>query len=161
MTRKGFVLQLLAGLVPTLLIVTLLPWSGGGNIVAAVWTALHMDEPTAFTMDQVNSRLVKREAGHVDLMTWSNDRLLLQGWAADIAARKPARSVQVFVNQQNAGAVVPSNDRPDVSKALGISTSSPFGFKANVPANARAGVKVFAEMYDGSFAELHYPAPSQ
>ena len=59
-----FVLQLLAGLVPTLSIMYFLPWSGGGNIVAAVWTVLHMDELIlAFRlMDQVNSRLVKNAA---------------------------------------------------------------------------------------------------
>jgi hypothetical protein len=72
-------------------------------------------------------------------------------------AKRPAKSVQVFVNGSNAGSVVPRIDRPDVTKAFGITSSRTFGFRAIVPGNAADTVRVFAEDSDGSFFELHPP----
>lgn len=160
MRHKTIALQMVAGTAVTALIVALLPWSEG-NVIAGVWTALRMRTLPAYTIDQVERKLVKRESGCVDAMLLSGDTLALAGWAADIIAKQPARSVQFFVGQKNIGVFVPDRGRPDVAAALRFPTSQPFGFVAGVPATSTSGVRAFAEMRDGSFAELHYPVPAK
>jgi hypothetical protein len=138
------------------LIVALLPWSGG-NVASSLWTALGRGEGSHHTLEQVSARLAQREGGFVDKMSFADGKVLVEGWAADTVAKQPALSVQIFVNGRYAGAFAPTFERPDVSKFLGISESLPFGFKASAAAKTNDAIRAFAEQRDGSFVELHYP----
>jgi hypothetical protein len=149
------IIQIIAAVALTALIAALLP-SSGGNVIAAV-EALNFGAGATYGLNEVMAHLVKREGGHIDKITQSGSSIIVEGWAINEAAKRPAKSVQVFVNGSNAGSVVPRIDRPDVTKAFGITSSRTFGFRAIVPGNAADTVRVFAEDSDGSFFELHPP----
>jgi hypothetical protein len=156
MMRIRFSPAAAAAVALTVVIAALLPRSEG-NVAAALWVALRLDEKPRYTATQVSARLAQREGGYVDSMDFTDDEIVVWGWAADFIAKKPARSVQIFVNGVNAGAFAPAEDRPDVTKAVGASDASPFGFRVVVAGKAGDAVRTFAEQTDGSFAELHYP----
>jgi hypothetical protein len=151
----GNYIQIIAALALTALIAALLPASGG-NVIAAV-RALNFGAGASYGMNEVMAHLVKREGGHIDKITQSGSSIIVDGWALNVAAKRPAKRVQVFVNGRNAASVVPRFDRPDVAKAFGITSSLTFGFKAIVPGNAADTVRVFTEDSDGSFSELPLP----
>jgi hypothetical protein len=110
-----------------------------------------------YTIEQVSAHLAQRAAGFVDKMHSTNGTVVLEGWAEDVVTKLPALSVQIFVNDANAGDVAFAVERPDVSKDLGVTASPLFGFTASVAAKASDEIRAFAEQTDGSFAELHYP----
>jgi hypothetical protein len=149
------IIQIVAAVALTALIVALLP-SSGGNVIAAV-RALNPDRVAIRGLDQVTAHLVTKEGGHIDKITLSGSNTIVEGWAMDETAKRPAKSVQIFVNGTNAGSVVPRIDRPDVAKAFGIASSPTFGFRAIVPGNVAAKVRAFAEDSKGSFVELRVP----
>ena len=157
MMRIRFSPAAAAAVALTVVIAALLPQSEG-NVAAALWVALRMDEKPRYTATQVSAHLAQREGGYVDSMDFTDDEIVLWGWAADFIAKEPARSVQIFVNGVNAGAFAPAEDRPDVTKAVDAADSSPFGFRVVVAGKAGDAVRAFAEQRDGSFAELHYPS---
>jgi hypothetical protein len=157
MTRRNHAYQIAAGLALSGLIVALLPWSGG-NVVAAIWAAARTKNAAKHSIAHVQSHLLAREAGNVDSVIRAGTRIILQGWAADLATLKPARSVQIFVNDENVAGVVPRYDRGDVAAALGRRLPQSLGFKADISANPSDIVTVFAELNDGTFAKLHYPS---
>jgi hypothetical protein len=114
--------------------------------------------PPSIAMDQIKAKLVARTAGFVDQFLKGTDSISISGWAADISAKGTARSVHVFVNGRPMSTLVPQQVRPDVAAAFGIPEVAPSGFSVVIKAAPQGSVQVFAELQDGSFAELGYPA---
>jgi hypothetical protein len=135
--------RLLIFLTKPILVGTLLAWAAAPASSADLNT---------YTIEQVNGHVMQGDGGSVDKIDTTDSGKKLQGWAADITTKKPARSVQIFVNGANAGAFPCTIDRTDVSQALGVSDK--FGFVVDVSAKPTDAVKVFAEQNDGSFVEI-------
>jgi len=118
--------------------------------------AASSDTMPRVSMAEVNSHLVNAPgAGFVDQVSSAEPDVSIAGWAADGATNGPAAAVHIFVNGTDLLAVEPDVYRPDVSKALGSTSRQLFGFSVIVrPSVPDAGIKVFAQMHDGTFAEL-------
>ena len=149
--------EALAATLLTLFIVFLVPREqSNGNVLDAVSKSIHLSKGPTYEVDQVKAHLLAAASGHVDLVRWENGSVQIEGWAANVVARKPVRAVLIFVNGRNVARINPQYDRPDVSAALAMAAAQPVGFKIRVTANKSDVVEVFAEQDDGSFSELPY-----
>ncbi len=94
-------------------------------------------------------------AGFVDVIHRIGQDLKIVGWAADPATKSPATAVYIFVNGSDVVAVAPTVSRPDINSFLNPDPRQLFGFTTNVPVSESIdSLRVFAQMHDGSFAEL-------
>jgi hypothetical protein len=101
--------------------------------------------------------------GYVDGVTIEGTAAVINGWAVDATARKPASLIVVMVNGRSAAGSVPAMSRPDVTAALRIPSAEMSGYAVRVtiapdasPKSTR--VRVFALRADGAAHELVYPA---
>jgi len=151
--RRDKYIQIVVASLLTILIAVLLPTSGG-NIITAL-LALHVG--TRPSMDDVTAHQVKRDGGYIDRITRSGSSIIIEGWALNVAAKRPATRVQIFVNGTNAGSVAPQFERLDVAKAFGVTSSRPLGFRAIVSGGPSVTLRIFTEDPDGTFAEVAIP----
>jgi hypothetical protein len=116
--------------------------------------------PSVVGIDEVRAHLATQVApenvGYIEKITRAEQNLVVDGWAADAAARSPAVAVHVFVADHDAAVGIPNLPRPDVATALNITSSNVFGFHFLAPVGSASGgdVHVFAQLHDGSFREL-------
>jgi hypothetical protein len=99
--------------------------------------------------------------GYVDGVTIEGAAMLINGWAVDATARKPASLIVAMVNGQSAAGGVPTISRPDVAAALRIPSVGMSGYSVRVviPPDASpkpTRVRVFALRADGAARELVY-----
>ena len=94
--------------------------------------------------------------GFIEKITRTEQNLVVDGWAADAAARLPAVAVHVFVAGHDAAVGMPNLPRPDVATAINFTSSNVFGFHILAPVGSASGgdVHVFAQLHDSSFREL-------
>lgn len=99
--------------------------------------------------------------GYVDGVTIEGTAAVINGWAVDATARKPASLIVVTVNGQSAAGGVPALPRPDVATALRIPSVGMSGYSVRLaiapdasPKSTR--VRVFALRADGAARELVY-----
>ena len=110
--------------------------------------------------DEVKAHLAMQVAqgtvGYIEKITRTEQNLVVDGWAADAAARSPAVAVHVFVADHDAAVGIPNLPRPDVATALNITSSNVFGYHIVAPVGSASSgdVHVFAQLHDGSFREL-------
>ena len=150
--------EVLIGCALSLLVISDIP-RADGNLKFLLPESFVRPSPSV-AMDQVKAKLVARTAGFVDQFLKGTDSISISGWAADISAKGTVRSVHVFVNGRPMSTLVPQQMRPDVAAAFGIPEVAQSGFSVviKVAPQAQGSVQVFAELQDGSFAELGYPA---
>ena len=114
--------------------------------------------PSVVGIDEVKAHLAAQIApvGYIEKITRTEQNLVVDGWAADAAAKSPAVAVHVFVAGHDAAVGIPNLPRPDVATALNITSSNVFGFNILAPVGSAPGgdVHVFAQLHDGSFSEL-------
>ena len=116
--------------------------------------------PPVVGIDEVKAHLATQVApenvGYIEKITRTEQNLVVDGWAADAAARSPAVAVHVFVAGHDAAVGIPNLPRPDVATALNITSSNVFGFHILAPVGSASGgdIHVFAQLHDGSFREL-------
>ena len=151
MTR-GTAFQTAAALGLTVLIACFLPTRVGS--VFAPQAGLYRDLASRYTMPEIKVRLTSAEAGHIDRIAHTGVTIIVEGWAIDARAKRPAKSVQVFIGETKVGRVVPTFDRPDVAD---FGDRPLFGFRAVVRGNPTDPVRAYAEEWDGSVSELHQP----
>jgi hypothetical protein len=113
-------------------------------------------------IDEVKAHLQTQIAnvGFIEKIVQTEKNLVVEGWAADPAARSPAVAVHVFVAGEDVAVDTPNLPRPDVATVLSAA-SNLFGFHIVVrvgPTSVR-DVQVFAQLHDGSFVELMTLAP--
>ena len=105
---------------------------------------------------------VAQGGGFVDYGYVRRDSLVLQGWAADVAAGVPARTILVFADGRLVFAGRPNVSRPDVAAALGRPALRRAGYSALVPVAAvrgregRRDVRIFS-LVAGRALEVEYP----
>ncbi len=61
------------------------------------------------------------KGGIDEIKRLDNDRVALQGWAADVSDAQSALAVMVFVDGRHQLTMAPSGRRPEVAAALGLS----------------------------------------
>jgi hypothetical protein len=91
---------------------------------------------------------------------------VVRGWAADLAARKPARLILVADGERVVGTAVPTFVRPDVQRSLGDKAFRRSGYEVSVPWTRLAGprgpdlanLRVYGLLADGRALELPYGA---
>ena len=116
--------------------------------------------PFVVGIDEVKAHLATQVApenvGYIEKITRTEKNLVVDGWAADMAARSPAVAVHVFVADHDVAVGIPNLPRPDVATALNITSPNVFGFHILAPVGSASGgdVDVFAQLHDGSFAPL-------
>jgi hypothetical protein len=119
-----------------------------------VASGLGIDEVRAHLQTQIQN------AGFIEKIMQTDKGLVVEGWAADPTAKSPAVAVHVFVAGEDVAVDSPNVPRSDVATALGAA-SNLFGFHLVAPARSKSArdVHVFAQLHDGSFAELLTLAP--
>ena len=116
--------------------------------------------PSVVGIDEVKAHLATQIApenvGYIEKITRTEQNLVVDGWAADAAARSPAVAVHVFVADHDVAVGIPNLPRPDVATVINITSSNVFGFHILAPVGLVSGedVHVFAQLHDGSFREL-------
>jgi hypothetical protein len=98
-----------------------------------------------------------------DLLAGSDGTMAVRGWAADMARRRPARAVHVYVNGTCKVSAPINDSRPDVAAALADMNFDKTGFSVRVPGCDRAALKqmkIYAELEDGTVYELAMPVAS-
>lgn len=147
---SGTKAQVLAGLALVLAMAIALP-NADGNII---WIFNDFFKPKKASFDVVSARINGLNGGNIESVYENGTIVVFAGWAADFKEKKPARSVQVFLGNENVGVAKPSEGRPDVSAVLGVRNGDLFGFRVTVRAETAASLRIFSEMVDGTFAEL-------
>lgn len=103
-------------------------------------------------------RFPRRPAGNVDTLEKRLSVVYIRGWAVDVAARAPARRVELYYNGELLGGATPQFSRPDVADALDIEDAETSGFEfhlTDAPKSLSAcDVQVVAVHRDGSASEL-------
>jgi hypothetical protein len=100
--------------------------------------------------------------GFVDYGYVRGGSLVLQGWAADVAAGVPAHQILVFADGRLVFAGPPNVPRPDVADALGKPRLAGAGYRVLVPVSAvregavRRDVRIFS-VVGGRALEVEYP----
>ena len=93
--------------------------------------------------------------GWVDRITLVGNRIVVSGWAADIANGQPAERVLIFTVGEPLADFRPNLPRSDVAHSLKIKDALNFGFEAVLPENAASdALKAFAVSRDGKVGTL-------
>jgi hypothetical protein len=116
--------------------------------------------PSVVGIEEVKAHLATQvtpeNVGYIEKITRTEQNLVVDGWAADAAARSPAVAVHVFVADHDAAVGIPNLPRPDVATGFNITSPNVFGFHILAPVGSASGgdIHVFAQLHDGSFREL-------
>ncbi|MDX6204502.1 MAG: hypothetical protein QOF39_559 [Frankiales bacterium] len=81
--------------------------------------------------------------------------ITVSGWAYDIAHKRPVRRIVVAAGGVIVGHVDPGGPRPDVATAIGDKGAATSGFSGTVSTTRIGGVRVYAELADGTAVPLH------
>jgi radical SAM protein with 4Fe4S-binding SPASM domain len=100
----------------------------------------------------------KTMAGMVDIIDRVNGRIVLTGWACDVAEAKPAAAIVVFFNDTAIAAVAPTLERADVARHFGKQQLTVSGFSIDIPQPLSGEkVRVFAIDVNGKIGMISCP----
>jgi len=156
--------QIALGLLVSVAVVATFPRAGDGVPVELTSSLRALAaKGHARTLEEVKARSMPGYVGQLDRISRQAGGAVIDGWAADLKRKVPARRVHIFVDGRSAAVVVPEVDRPDVAAAFATPNLSTAGFHASIGSTHGNGtfdqsVEVFAELQDGTFAEIAPPA---
>ncbi len=100
--------------------------------------------------------------GYIDEISQQPGHVLVQGWAVDTAAMKPASQILVFANGRQIHAGALGSRRPDLVQFFGSANVAESGFRFLVPRSLFAGrsprsLRLFAVGETGTASEIAIP----
>jgi len=92
--------------------------------------------------------------GFIEKITKYNEKIFIEGWAADVNKKRPGLSIRCFY-KNNPVAVEPINiQRPDVNNTLRLKKNIKTGFEIVID-NTNASPNIFVEIQDGTLRKLN------